>query len=65
MRAYSTASGGVIFVPDEIEVKTKKKSAVSYTDIAKDISKAEKKGIASLFFSRRKKDADPKILEAA
>lgn len=63
MRAYSTASGGVIFVPDEIEIK--KKSTVSYADIAKDVSKAEKTGIASLFFGRRKKDADPKILEAA
>ena len=36
MRAYSTASGGVIFVPDEIEIK--KKSTVSYADIAKDVS---------------------------
>jgi hypothetical protein len=31
MRAYSTASGGVIFIPDEIERKTR---SISYSHLA-------------------------------
>ncbi len=61
MRAFSTASGSVMFVPDEIERVAK---PVSYTDLVKDEPRAEKFSFSRLLFGRRKKDAKD-IKEAA
>lgn len=56
MRACSTASGGVMFIPDEIERKSCK---VSYKELVPETSAAPKK---SLFGRRKETD---KNLQAA
>ena len=61
MRAYSSVSGGVIFVPDEVE--TKKSAAVSYDDLAKK-AKPTRMSIGAMLFGRRKSTAK-KLLKAA
>ena len=42
MKAYSTASGGVIFVPEDIERETK---SVSYKSFVKQEDATEKVGV--------------------
>ncbi len=54
MRAFSTANGGVMFIPDEIE---RKEVAVSYTDLAP--GQAEKISFVSRLFGRGKKEEKP------
>ncbi len=45
MKAISTVSGGVMFIPDELEVKTRKsKSPISYKDL---VSGEEKPAIST------------------
>ena len=61
MRAYSSVSGGVIFVPDEIE--TKQDKAVSYSELAGE-AKAERMSIRTILFGKRKA-AGKKLREAA
>lgn len=50
MRAFHTASGGVIFVPDEVEREQK---PVSYADLFGDKSPAEKPAFMSRLFGKR------------
>jgi hypothetical protein len=54
MRAFSTANGGVMFIPDEIERIEK---PVSYTDLVTE--KVEKPSFATRLFGKRKKDEKP------
>ena len=66
MRAFASASGGVIFIPDEIEQETKTQAKISYADFEGVMPDTEKRDIISLFFGKRKPPAAPKkIREAA
>lgn len=60
MQAFSTSSGGVIFIPDELE--RKKADKVSYADLAEQETKP--KGFGATFFGRRKPTKD-KLQRAA
>ena len=60
MRAFSTAGGGVMFMPDEIEHIQK---AVSYADLVKNEPKIQKPSFIDRIFGRSKKEE--KLLEAA
>jgi hypothetical protein len=61
MRAFSTANGGVMFVPDEIERIEK---PVSYADLVKDEAKTRKPSFIDYLLGRSKK-AEKKLREAA
>lgn len=60
MRACSSASGGVMFIPDDIEEKDEASKPVSYRDLAGE--KDEPKKNRKLFGLKRKED---KAVEAA
>lgn len=60
MRACSSASGGVMFIPDDIEEKDEASKYVSYRDLAEE--KDEPKKRRKLFGLKRKKD---KVSKAA
>lgn len=55
MRAYSTASGGVIFVSDKIE---REKSKTSYADLVKSEPQKRRKN-THLFSKKTKRNAVP------
>lgn len=57
MRAYSTAGGGVMFIPDEIERETKSHKVKSYKDLA---PASEAKDPVRLFGRKKKDDRDMK-----
>lgn len=61
MRAFSTANGGVMFVPDEIERIEK---PVSYADLVKDEPKTRKPRFIDYLLGRSKK-AEKKLRDAA
>tara|TARA_Y100000031_G_C8119153_1_gene337347 strand:+ start:388 stop:561 length:174 start_codon:yes stop_codon:yes gene_type:complete len=51
MIAYSSASGGVIFVEETLERKT---NSISYKDLVKDEPKQEKKTLFGALFLKKK-----------
>jgi hypothetical protein len=59
MRAFSTANGGVMFIPDEIERIEK---AVSYKELVKE-TKVEKPTFMSRILGKKKQEKD--LAEAA
>jgi hypothetical protein len=59
MRAFSTANGGVMFIPDEIE---RQETKVSYAELVKNEPK--KTSIVERIFGKRKKE-DKDLAEAA
>ncbi len=61
MRAFSTANGGVMFIPDEIE---RIEQSVSYKDLVKDEPKLRKPSFVDRLLGRSKKDAK-ELKEAA
>lgn len=63
MRACSSASGGVMFIPDTIERETKKK--VSYKDIAAEETPAPRKRFLSFLSRPRKTENSEGLVEAA
>jgi len=63
MKAYACVSGGVIFVPDEIERTTNKKQPVSYNEFIEEDATAklkEKKTRFGIFgkFIKPKQDSE-------
>ncbi|HQX27845.1 MAG TPA: hypothetical protein PKX38_07905 [Alphaproteobacteria bacterium] len=61
MRAFSTANGGVMFVPDEIERIEK---PVSYNELVRGEPKTRKPSFIDYLLGRSKK-AEKKLREAA
>lgn len=58
MRAFSTASGGVMFVPDEIERISKK---VSFKDLVKEEPVQEKPSFMRKLFGRKKTEKENRV----
>jgi hypothetical protein len=62
MRAFSTANGGVMFIPDEIERVENK--AVSYNDLVQEDAKIAKRTFMERLLGRSKKE-DKELRKAA